>query len=171
MLKKRTKNRKGFTVIELMLAVVFLGVVVLGVGIVVADSHKGYNTMYNRIYSDVVTDGHIARRTFDSIIRKASSENIQVAEDGSWVEVRFYQDSESIELDRYARFYVYGEELRIEYGDLDPDTNYNELRTQTVCSNVSSCVFNTAGAAVQMVLRLDNGSETATVMSSAVAHN
>ncbi|MHC4482766.1 MAG: hypothetical protein ACYSW4_04380, partial [Planctomycetota bacterium] len=101
MLKKRTKNRKGFTVIELMIAVVFLGIVVFGVGIVVADSHKGYNTMYTRIYSDVVADGHIARRTFDSIIRKASSENIQVAEDGSWVEVRFYQDSESTELDRY----------------------------------------------------------------------
>jgi Tfp pilus assembly protein PilW len=168
MLKKPATNRKGFTIVELMAATVFLGIVTLGIGIVLADSHKGYNTMYDRIYSDVVTEGYVARRVFDSTVRKAGRENILVDEAGTWIEVRYYQDSESTALDRYARFYVSGEELKVEYGNLDPG---DVLSTRTVCSNVYSCVFSATGSAAQMILRLDNGSETVTVVSSAVAHN
>jgi hypothetical protein len=168
MLKKRTTNPKGFMFVELIIATVVAAIVLLGIGAVVADSQRGWNKMYNRIYSDVVTDGLIARRTFDRIIRQSSRNNILLDDMGSWVEVRYYQDSDSTVLDRYARFYVAGSELKVEYGNLDPG---EVLSTQTVCSNVSSCGFRTAGTSVQMVLRLDNGSEAATVMASAVAHN
>lgn len=168
MLKKRTANPKGLTLVELMVATVLSLIVITGIGIILADSQRGWNAMYNRTYSDVVTDGHVVRRMFDRIIRKANRENIQVDDAGTWVEVSYYQDPNSTVLDRYARFYLYGSELKVEYGNLDPG---EVLSTQTVCSNVSSCIFSTTGTAVQMVLRLDNGSETATVMSSAIAHN
>jgi len=187
MLEKRNTNRKGFTpleikisnrgskrfltgftVIELMIAMIFLGIVTVGVGIVLADSQRGWNQMYNRIYSGVVTDGHVARRMFDTVIRKASRQNIQVDGAGTWVEVYYYADANSAVVDRYARFYLSGEELKVEHGNLDPG---DVLSTRRICPNVSSCVFTTTGTAVQMVLRLDNGSERATVMSSAVAHN
>ena len=168
MLKKRTANPKGFTLVELVITGVVAVIVLLGIGVVLVDSQRGWNAMYNRVYSDVVTDGHIARRMFDAVVRKASREDILLDEAGTWIEVHYYQDSDSVELDQYARFYLSGDELKIEYGNLDPG---EELSTQTVCSNVSSCVFMVTGASVQMVLRLDNGSEAATVMSSAATHN
>jgi Tfp pilus assembly protein PilV len=168
MVEKKATNLKGLTIIELMIAVVFLGIAILGIGIVLADSHRGWNAMYDRVYSDVVTDSHIARRMFDGIVRKASRNHIAVDADGGWAEVLYYADITSTDLDRYARFYTANGELYIEYGTLDPKET---LRTQTVCSNVSSCVFTRAGGAVQMILRLDNGSEAATVATSAIAHN
>ena len=168
MLKKRTAKLKGFSLIELIVTTVIAVIVLLGIAVVLVDSHRSWIAMYNRTYSDVVTDGHIARRMFDAVVRKASREDILLDEAGTWIEVHYYQDSNSVELDRYARFYLSGDELKVEYGNLDPG---EELSTQTVCSNVSSCIFMATGTSVQMVLRLDNGSQAATVMSSAATHN
>lgn len=168
MLKKRTTNRKGLTLVELMVAAAIGGIVMFGVAVILADSQRGWHAMYNRTYSDVVTDGHIARRTFDRVIRKASSNKITLDDSGLWVEVRYYQDADSIVVDRYARFYEDDGQLNIEYGGLDPRETLN---VQTVCENVSGCVFKRAGRSVQMILTLDNGSQTATVVSSAVMHN
>jgi prepilin-type N-terminal cleavage/methylation domain-containing protein len=168
MLKNRTTNRKGLTLVELMVAAAIGGIVMFGVAIILADGQRGWNAMYNRTYSDVVTDGHIARRTFDRVIRKASSNNITLDDADLWVEVRYYQDANSIVVDRYARFYEADGQLNIEYGRPDPRET---LSIQTICGNVSGCVFKAQGASVQMILTLDNGSQTATVVSSAVAHN
>jgi len=168
MLKNRTTNPKGLTLIELMIATVIMVIVILGVAVILADSQRGWNAMYNRIYSDVVTDGHIARRTFDRVIRKASRDKIALDDAGLWVEVRYYQNANSTVVDRYARFYEAYGQLNIEYGKLNPRETLN---VQTVCENVSDCVFMARGTSVQMILRLDNGSEAATVVSSAVAHN
>lgn len=167
-LKTKTTNTKGLTIIEVMVAVLMLGVVILGIGMVLADSQRGWNDMYNRVYSDVVTGGHVARRVFDSTVRKAGKDYISLADDGSWVQVQYYQDDTSTDFDRYARFYVDGEELKLDRGTLDP---FASLGTTTVCPNVSSCVFSRIGKSVQMVLELDNGSEQLTVVTSAVAHN
>jgi hypothetical protein len=168
MLKNRTTNPKGFTLIELVIATVITVIVILGVAIILVDSQRSWNAMYNRIYSDVVTDGHIARRTFDRVIRKASRRSFLLDTAGNWVEVYYYTDANSIVVDRYARFYEADGQLNIEYGKLDPR---EALNVQTVCENVSDCVFMAQGTSVQMILRLDNGSEAATVVSSAVAHN
>lgn len=168
MLKKRTTNPKGFTLIELMVATMIGGIVMFGVAIILADSQRGWNAMYNRTYSDVVTDGHIARRTFDRVIRKASGQSLLLDAAGDWLEVYYYADANSIVVDRYACFYESDGQLNIEYGRLNPRAT---LSIQTVCENVQGCVFMAQGTSVQMILRLDNGSETATVVSSAVMHN
>jgi len=168
MLKNRTTNPKGLTLIELMIATVIMVTAVLGIGGILADSQRGWNVMYNRIYSDVVTDGHVARRTFDRVVRKASRDKIALDDAGLWVEVRYYQDANSTIVDRYARFYEADGQLNIEYGKRNPRETLN---VQTVCENVSDCVFMAQETSVQMILRLDNGSEAATVVSSAVVHN
>ena len=168
MLKNRTTNPKGLTLIEVMIATVIMIIVILGVAIILVDSQRGWNAMYNRIYSDVVTDGHIARRTFDRVIRKASRDKIELDDAGLWVEVLYYQDDNSTVVDRYARFYAADGQLNIEYGKRNPRETLN---VQTVCENVSDCVFMAQGTSVQMILSLDNGSEAATVVSSAVVHN
>jgi type II secretory pathway pseudopilin PulG len=172
-IKKRKANRsKGFTIIELMIATGLASTVVVGVGMLLVDSQRGWNRMYSRTYSDVSTDSHVARRRFDSVVRNASTQGILLSVDGSWVEVYYYSDPNSVIVDRYARFFTYSDgsvsQLLVEHGAVEPR---QILNTETVCGNVSSCVFKSAGNSAQMVLTLDDGSQSATIVASAVMHN
>jgi Tfp pilus assembly protein PilV len=167
--KRKLTVRTGFTVIELMVATVLAVIIVTGLGLILADSQRGWTNMYNRIYSDIVTDGYAARKRFDSVIRGASWEKYFVAADGTWIEVYYYADGTSTVLDRYARFFLgNGGTLNIEYGQLDPRTTTG---VETICGNVTSCVFKADGRSAQMILMLDNGSQASTVVSSSVMHN
>ena len=171
--KKKLTAQGGFTLVELMISMVFAGMVLFGVGVTLVDSQRGWNFMYNRVYSDVVTDGYAARKMFDAVIRKASGARFLLDETGRWIEVYYYQDDDSTVLDRYARFYYdggggNGGQLNIEYGKLNPKET---LSIKTICSNVSGCFFEGTGRSAQMILTLDNGSQTVAVTSSAVMHN
>jgi hypothetical protein len=168
MLKKKPISRRGFSIIEIVVAAAASIIVIIALGTVLAEGQRSWNRMYDRTFSDVVTDSYVARNRFDAVIRKASRERLLLDDAGSWIEVYYYADDSSTAVDRYARFYVAGGDLNVEYGKLDPTET---LSTQTVCSNVSSCVFKATGRSVQMILILDNGSQTATITSSAVMHN
>ena len=179
MSKKKLTAQRGFALTELIIATVIALILVSAIGIVVADSQCGWNRMYNRMYADIVTDSYVARTKFDAVIRMASRERLLVDDAGNWIEVHYYADASSTAVDRYARFYYHvGDgpnistgKLNIEYGTLDPDSIKATLTIQTVCENVSGCVFNKAGRSAQMVLTLDDSSQTANVVSSAVMHN
>jgi len=166
--KKKVTSQGGFTLVELMVALLLAVIVISGLGIILSDSQRGWQTMYNRIYSDVVTDSYIAEKTFDSLVRKANYEKVLIDTNGNWVEVYYYANDASTSLDRYARFYKSGSLLNVEYGTLNPKAT---LRVQTLCQNVSSCTFKGAGKSIQMVLKLNNGSQTATVVSSSFMNN
>jgi prepilin-type N-terminal cleavage/methylation domain-containing protein len=168
MMKKRPKNVRGFTLVELMITMVVMLIVGLAIGVVIVDGQTGWNTMYDRLNSDVVTDGYIARRKFDTVMRSASRERSLVADNGSWIEVYYYASPSSTVVDRYARFYASDGDLNLEYGQLEPRTT---LGVETVCENVASCTFKQIGMSAQMTLKLDNGTQTNTVISSAVTHN
>jgi len=166
--QKRSRARKGFTLVELMIATVILVIVGLAIGVVVVDGQTTWNTMYDRINSDVVTDSYVVRKKFDAVIRNASSSKLILAGDGSWIEVYYYADASSTVVDRYARFYVSGSDLNVEYGQLSPRAT---IDVETVCGNVSECTFKQAGTSAQMKLILDNGTQSQTIVTSAVAHN
>jgi prepilin-type N-terminal cleavage/methylation domain-containing protein len=169
MYRKKHIRNSGFTLIELIIATFISVIVISGVGILMVDSQKGWNKMYDRAYGDVVTSSYVARAKFDSITRSADWEKYDMAEDGSWLEVYYYEDANSTVVDRYAKFsYDGSSELDIEYGQLDPRQT---LSISNVCGNVTYCVFKTQGRSVQMILTLDDGSQSATVASSAVMHN
>ena len=169
MSKKRLTVQPGFTIVELMIAVMLAAIVMFGIGAMVVDSQRGWQRMYNRIYSDVATDSYVARKTFDSVIRKASSETFLLDAAGSWIEVNYYADPNSTVVDSYARFSYDGVgQLDIEYGIVEPRQT---LTIRPVCENVSSCVFKASGRSAQMILTLDDGLQTATIVSSSVMHN
>lgn len=168
MIKKRLKSARGFTLIELIIGTVIMIFVILAIGMALVDGQRGWNQMYNKVYSDVVTDGYVARKKLDAVLRKASREKFLIDPAGSWVEVYYYATDASTVLDRYARFFTTGGALQIEYGQLNPTTT---LSTETVCQNVSSCTFKQLGRSIQMVLKLDNGKQTNTVTTSAATNN
>jgi len=168
MVNKRFKASRGSTLTELIIVIAITVIVVLAVGIALVDSQRGWSIMYNRIYSDTVTDSYVARRKFDTVMRKASGESFLLDDTGSWLEVYYYADEDSAVVDRYARFYVANGDLIVEYGQLNPKVTQT---VETVCGNVSGCTFKQAGRSAQMILTLDNGEQNSTVVSSAVTHN
>ena len=158
---------RGLTLIELVIAIAISSIVVLGLGIAVYESQHGWNQTYDRIYSEVVTGAHIAQRTFDVIVRK-SSQRFLISDTGDWIEVYYYTDVNSLQVDRYARFEQSGTNLCVEYGNRSPR---EILETQVLCGSVVSCEFQGIGRSVQMILALNNGRERQIVTTSAVLHN
>ena len=59
---QKWKFLTGLTLVELMVATVLSLIVITGIGIILADSQRGWNAMYNRTYSDVVTFNSITKR-------------------------------------------------------------------------------------------------------------
>ena len=57
MIKKRLTASRGFTIIELLIATAVMVIVVLAIGIALVDGQRGWSIQYDRIYSEVVTDG------------------------------------------------------------------------------------------------------------------
>ncbi len=170
MYKNHKYNRKGLSAIELAVGGVIASIVLFGISGVLASSQRGWNRMYNRVYSEVVTQGHIAKRAFDGIMRKSSSAGLQIDTYGKWIEVNYYQSDDSAELDRYARFfYDEGEkELYVEYGQLNPKETTS---TAVVCRNVTNCIFRRSGDSVHMLMTINNGCESQTIGTSDQLHN
>lgn len=169
MQRRRTVTaQQGFTLVELAITTVVFAIIMVAVGVSLVDGHRGWNSMYNRVYSDVVTDSYVASKMFEAMVRRASRERVLFDEAGNWVEVYYYADSDSSAVDRYMRFYGSDGALNVEYGQLNPRET---LATETVCENVSECVFKGAGRSVQMMLILDDGSQAVTVACSGVMHN
>jgi len=158
----------GFTIVEMMITVVVMAIVGLAIGVVIVDGQISWNVMYNRANSDVVTEGYVARRKLDAVIRSASSERFVIANDGSWIEAYTYANDASEEVDRYWRFYVTDGDLIAECGQVEPRAT---LSVETVCENVSACTFRQNGKSIQVTLTLDDGDQVNTIVSSVYAHN
>jgi prepilin-type N-terminal cleavage/methylation domain-containing protein len=166
--KKTRKVSGGFTLVELMITIAVASIVVSAIGIVIVDGQHCWQVLYSHINSDVVTDGYVARKKFDAVIRKASGEKILADSNGNWIEVYYYASDSSTAVDRYARFYTADNDLNIEYGQLSPRKTLN---VETVCENVSDCTFKQIGRSAQMVLTLEDGTQKNTIVTSAVTHN
>ena len=175
MRRQTIANRPGFALIELIIAMVMAIIVVFGIGVVLVDNQRGWHRMYNRVYGDVVTDGYVAKRAFDAVVRKSSVNERRptLGETGEYAEVYYYQDSTSAEPDRYARFYTDGDELLVDHGELDTSTGYPQPASSkmTLARNVTNASFSVFGTSVRMILDLDNSSEAITLTCSAVRHN
>jgi prepilin-type N-terminal cleavage/methylation domain-containing protein len=166
--RTRPRASQGFTIVELAITAAIMSIIALAIGVVIVDSQSSWNVMYDRVNCDVVTDGYVARKKFDAVMRQASREKLVLGDAGGSVEVYYYADSSSTVVDRYARFYTSDGDLNYDYGQLDPRVT---LGVETICGNVTACTFRQAGRSVQMILALNDGKQTNTVVSSAVAQN
>jgi len=166
----KTKHilRSGVTLVELVIASAATVIVFLGVAVLIVDGQRGWRTAYDRTYGDVITDGHVATKRFDAIMRKATAEGFSIDADGSWVEVHYYHNDSSADIDRYARLSESNGELEIEYGQLEPRST---LVGETLVTNVSACTFTQVGQSVHMVLTLDDGTRTNQVVCCGYMHN
>lgn len=163
-----TRNIKAFTLVELMIAMAISCIVILTIGLVLADGQKAWNKMYSNVYSDVSTASIVASKAFDAVVRKSGSEKISVDPAGNWVEVQYYNNDASTAFDRYARFYKQNGQLKIERGYISP---HAVISTEIICGNVTDCVFKSTGKSAQMILTLENSSQKMDVVSSAVLNN
>ncbi len=171
MRQQTVKNRRGFTLTELAVVVAIVPIVILSMGIVLVDSQRGWNQMFNRVNNGVVNDGYVARKAFDTVVRKSSIIREDLS-DGEVVLYYYNDPASSTRIDRYARFYADDTELLVVYGKVDSEWNpYEQASAITLADNVEAVNFYVNGACVQMVLRLDNGSEALIVITSAIRHN
>jgi len=167
-LNKRSRFCSGFTLLEMMLTVAVSTILFASVMILMVDSQRGYNQMFARNNSDVLTSGYVARRTFDSIVRKADADSYTIDENGYWLEVNYFSSDAVAAPDRYAKFYESDGDLNVEFGSVDPKVTTD---VETVCSNVTECTFKSNGNSAQMFLIIDDGEQSVTVVSSAIMHN
>ena len=172
MLKAKLTIRSGFSLVGLLAAVVIVLIAILAVGSILVNSHLGFSILYGRIYSDIATDSYIAGKEFDAAMRKAADETIILDSNGYGVEAKYYSNDGYCPLvDRYVRFYKSGTYLNVEHGQLHDGGARETLSVNTVCRNVSDCTFKQVGKSVQMILTLDDGTQTNTVVSGAVLNN
>jgi len=168
----KIKKAKGFTLVELILTALVAVIVMAGAGLVLVDSQRGWNKMYNRVHGDVTTEAYVARRAFDKVVRKSSVSRSLVDADGQFVEVYYFEDFNSTKPDRFANFYREGSLLMVDYGKYDWDTKTTTTEsTVTLSHNVKAVNFFVQGLSVQMLLTLDDERESVTMVSSAVRHN
>ena len=171
---KRVKNiKQGFTLVELVVTMTIAVMLIASVGFFMVDSQKSWARSYQRVYEGVTADGLVARKTFDAVCRKATMKRVEVGADGEYIELYYYQDPKSSEIDRYAQFYTYGDELRVDYGALDPGSfNLSSVsKTATLARHVKAVYFSVDGAAVQMMLDLNDGQDRVQVALSSLRHN
>ncbi len=189
MANKRYRFREGVTLIELIIASLSAVILLVGITAIVANGHKNYKTMYNRINSEVVRNAYEAKILFDKIVRHATIRH-SIPSIGTSNELYVYyysnpSDILSLDPDRYARFYVNNGALYLRRGGIIPGTWNIDGSVPTtdmsIASNVSSVQFLVKGTSVRMVLILDNETDPQnvnpletlkmTVTSTAIRHN
>ena len=173
---KKVTVRKAFTLMEMVQAIFLSAIVILAVGVLLVDSQKGWNTMYERVYGDINVEAYAARKAFDAICRKASIERFLLGASNEYVEVYYYDEASTSNMpDRYARFYTAADTLLVEHGNLlsgsyDADPGV-ESSVVTLATNVTDAKFYVAGTSIQMILWLDDTVHSSVVTTSAVRHN
>jgi hypothetical protein len=171
--------RRAFTLVELSVAMLASAIMFLAIVGVLASNHRAWNQTYERVHGPVVTDGYVARRVFDRIVRRASASWCDPKNRvGSSITLGLYPaDGSPADPpgNRYATFRLSDGHLILEQGDLDTSGMYPSClgtdSTQTVASHVTSCEFWQSGACIHMSLVINDGKMELPVALTATRHN
>ncbi len=171
--KAGTKRPRGLTLVELVVAMVIGVIITLSAGITLYDGHRGWQKIYRRVSGPVTNDSYVAETMFRAVVRKSSRGRYRVGENGESLEVYYYSDGTLTRPDRYARFYTEGLDLLVDQGKVDADT-YTALEVDTtlkLASTIDSAEFSVYGTTANAFLQMQNGSESANIVISAVRQN
>ncbi|MDD5459654.1 MAG: prepilin-type N-terminal cleavage/methylation domain-containing protein [Phycisphaerae bacterium] len=164
-------NKKGFTLIELMITMTAMVIVLMALGLVLVDNFRNYSVMHKRMYAGPVTDAYISQQVFDKMIRQSYSKRpLAGYVSDTEITVYYYEhpedDTLSPKIDRYAYFHIEDGNLVVDYGPVtppfdplvppDPITLGSSDRKFILAQDVTSVNFSVDGAAVTMVLTIDN---------------
>jgi type II secretory pathway component PulJ len=175
--KDRKKN-DGFTLIELMVTILIATIVLFGIGLVLADSHRGWRSMWERENEGIVPNAYVARKTFDRLVRQATIQGQKVDDDALKVigytslMVYYYADPLTSPLpDRYATFRKEGSTLEVELGELENWEPKGDGATIALAEDVEAVRFTLEGAAIRMELTLKTTRQTMTITTCAYRYN
>jgi prepilin-type N-terminal cleavage/methylation domain-containing protein len=171
---KRSKHDLGFTITELILAIMVSSILVVAVGVVMVDTQKGWMDSYAKVHGGAASDAMMAKAAFDKVVRKASRSVYHF--DGLDDITVYYYDHwlTSTEPDRYARFYRSTDnpdEMYIQHGIFEEGVKKDMTAEVVLASNVTDLEFKPINGGIEMKLALDDGREATTVVSTAILHN
>jgi len=173
-LSKRKINRFGFTLVEMMMTVVIVSVVVLGLANVMAEAHRSYAKMYERVHGNVVSDAYFARLRFDKVCRMAARGDATLDTSTPSLKVLYYSVpnvswAADLEPNSFATFYLSGSDLMFDTGTIGAAVTTTEI----IASNVTELQFSVPvdGRNAQMIMTLADASNSITVTCSSVMHN
>ena len=102
----RIINRRGLTLIELMVTVLTAWIVLFGIGVYIVDMQRGYGKMYGRVHGGFVRDAYVARKAFDGLARKATR-YYTIGALGDTVELDYWQEyTGGLPIDCHAKLFV-----------------------------------------------------------------
>ena len=173
-MRKNNRKRQGLTLTELAVTILISSFIVMAVGMVMLDSHRGWLDSYAKIHGGAANDAAMVQVAFDKIVRKASGSKYLMGGLDD-LTVYYYEDwLNSTYLDRYARFYRSTDnasEFYVEHGTIKADGTAQKLSDVQLCTTVTDAEFGPTSGGIEMKLVLDDGRETTTVLTTAILHN
>ena len=167
-------NRRGVTLMELVVAILITSIVMLGAAVIIVDAHRGWNSLYQRIHGDVLNDAYYSRMRFDAMCRKADGGIVRLEADVPLIELYYYSvpnvgNVVDLSPDLFVQFYLNGTELIQDIGDIATST---VTSSEVIARDVTELNFSAdTGRGAQMLLTLNNGQEAITVTCGSTRHN
>jgi len=170
MIRKNIKKQRGFTLTELAAASLITGIVILAVGIAMADGVRGFQQVFDSANNDLVVSAYTAQKAFDRIVRSASYKLYPYTNiDFSTLDVYYISNPVLYSaVDRRAHFWVDGTTLKVTHYTVPQGISQN---SENLCENVSEIEFKVNNRSAQMMITLDDGKRTVTTTGSAYLHN
>ncbi|MFH1616876.1 MAG: hypothetical protein ABIG61_17555 [Planctomycetota bacterium] len=168
-------QRRGLTLVELMVTAMLAVIVIFGIAVGMADGFRGFRQMYSRVNEGIAKDAYVSRAEFDAAGRKGSKTTVIMAGDGRWVRLDYFSNPLAcLALDSYALFQINNGQLLVSYGTLNEGVPQSPTSSRVLADNVaegSGFAFASNGTAVKMTLVLDDGRMQMTVNCCPTMHN
>jgi hypothetical protein len=171
-----TERRQGFTLVEVVVSSAACAIVTFSIGAILVGSQKQWSQLNTRVNGNITTGAYAATGAFDAVCRKSTWKTCELTPSQDDLTLYYYHsESTSVHPEKYARFYLDQDQLRVQYGDLksgewtaDPSITPNEV---LLADNIQSLQFSIQGKAVSMCIQFNPNTNAPPVNYTAVRNN